>query len=207
MNDNDNNILIAQQGNCDVALVNGTKILHYKDKNGNDRSINLANLADGTGLFNSNTNLNVDWEIPLPNLTNGTNMFFKCSSLLSFSGNLSKLTNGYTMFAGAGISSWTVELPNLTNGYNMFRNCSKLTSWNADLPKLSNGDYMFSGCKLDKAGVHRIAESIPVKPDDATSGYRLILGIAKALRDDADVAADLETIEVTKGWDLTREWN
>lgn len=98
MNDD---ILIAKQGNCDVALVDSSKILHYKNKSGNDQSLDIAdlvNLTDGTGLFDGNKNLNIDWEISLPNLTNGDDMFQGCTSLTSFSGDIPSLTNGDNMF-------------------------------------------------------------------------------------------------------------
>lgn len=90
----------------------------------------------------------------------------------------------------------------------MFQNCTGLTSWTVELPNLTNGTSMFAGCKLDKDSVHCIAESIPVKPDGAaTTLYRLVLGIDASLQNDADVAADLATIETTKKWILTTQWN
>lgn len=153
MNDNDNNILIAQQGNCDVALVDSSKILHYKDADGNDQSLDIAdlvNLTDGTELFQDNLNLNVDWEISLPNLTNGSYMFAYCTELKSFSGDLSNLENGEEMFGSCeSLTSWTVELPNLTNGSYMFSCCYGLTSWTVELPNLENGDGMFHDTRLD----------------------------------------------------------
>lgn len=253
MNNNDNNILIAQQGNCDVALVNGTKILHYKDGRDNEQSLDFANLTDGKSLFVNNTNLNVDWDISLPALTSADHMFSRCTNLTSFTGDLPNLTNGTSMFgACVNLTSWTVELPNLTNGNGMFASCERLSSWTVDLPNLTNGSnmlyyskltswtielpnltdgtYMFTGsnltsfsvelpkltrgssmfakCKLDKASVHRIAESIPTKSAGASSSdYKLTLGIDASLETDTDVAADLETIKTTKQWTLTTQWN
>lgn len=212
MNDNDNNILIAQQGNCDVALVDGSKILHYKDASGNDQSLDFVDLTDGTNLFKNNKNLNVDWDISLPNLTTGDSMFSSCKSLTSFSGELPELTNGYYMFSGCtGLTSFnagTEGLKSLSDGLSMFYQCTNLTSFNVPLPNLTTGDSMFAGCKLDKDSVHCIAESIPVKPDGAaTTLYRLVLGIDASLQNDADVAADLATIETTKKWILGTQWN
>ena len=284
-----NNILIAQQGNCDVALIDGSKVFHYKDKSGNDQSLDLANLTDGTGLFTGNANLNVDWDASLPNLTNGGNMFYgsnlasfsgelprltkafkspsgfdmsyngmfqNCTTLTSFSSDLPNLSDGSNMFNGCtgltsfsgelpnlskaggnfslggmfqsctsltswtvelpnlsdgsymfsgctGLTSWTADLPNLSYGDSMFENCSNLTSWTVELPNLESGSGMFSGCKLDKDSVHCIAESIPA----ISSDRELTLGIDASLQNDADVAADLATIETTKNWNLTTEWN
>lgn len=141
-------------------------------------------------------------------LTDGSGMFKSISVLTSFSGGLPNLTNGYYMFSGcSSLTSWTVDLPNLTDGSYMFSGCSGLTSFTGALPNLTNGSNMFSGCTLDKDSVHRIAESIPSKPDDATSGYSLTLGIDYSLHEDADVAADLATITTTKKWSLTTQWN
>lgn len=106
-----------------------------------------------------------------------------------------------------GPTKFYVNTDGLTDGSGMFKSISVLTSFSGGLPNLTNGYHMFSGCTLDKDSVHRIAESIPSKPDDATSGYSLTLGIDYSLHEDADVAADLATITTTKKWSLTTQWN
>ena len=257
---NDNDILLATQNGCNLVLITeegdfpaGSKVLYYKDKKGNDQSVDLTTLTDATQLFASNTNLNVDWNVSLPNLITGFamfgrsgilsfsgdlsnittcgNMFSECQNLTSFSGDLSSLTScdnmfaeshsmasfsgdlsnlsvGFNMFSACeAMTSFSEALPSLTDGTGMFGYCINLTSFGTNLPNLINGQNMFKKCKLDKASVHRIAESILAKPDGATSGYELTLGIDASLQNDPDIAVDLALIGTTKKWTLTTEWN
>lgn len=78
------------------------------------------------------------WREGLKDLTDGSRMFDGCTSLTTFSSDLSSLTNGLEMFY----------------------NCPALTSFNADLSSLMNGNNMFAGTKLDTASVQNIADSI-----------------------------------------------
>lgn len=74
-------------------------------------------------------------------------MFYACSSLTSFSGDLTNLTNGsYMFYQCTKLPSWTADLPSLTTGPGMFKSCSKLASFSGELPKLKNGDSMFYNC-------------------------------------------------------------
>lgn len=79
---NDNDILLATQNGNNLVLTTeegdfpaGSKVFYYKDKDGNDQSVDLTTLTDGTGLFITNANLNVKWDVSMPNLTTGTAMF------------------------------------------------------------------------------------------------------------------------------------
>ena len=73
-------------------------------------------------------------------------MFYQCSNLTSFNGDLSSLTDGLNMFMG----------------------CNNLTSFNGDLSSLTGGENMFYPCKLDAASVERILTTIPEYTDGSS---------------------------------------
>ena len=107
-------------------------------------------------MFNSTslTSFNGD----LSSLTNGSEMF-NSTSLTSFSGDLSSLTNGWCMFIDTPLTSFNSDLSSLVNGSSMFYETS-LTSFSGDLSSLVGGGYMFHKCKLSPQSVMYIVESI-----------------------------------------------
>ena len=107
------------------------------------------------------------WSEGLGDLERGNNgnyntgMFYYCSTLESFTSDLTNLTNGEYMFYGCeNLASFNGNLSNLTRGHGMFHFCFNLESFASDLSSLTNGTYMFSGCKLDIASVQNIADTI-----------------------------------------------
>lgn len=94
-----NNILIAEQEECDVALVNGAKAFQYKDSDGNIQTVDLTSIKDATSLFENNQNIGVDWEVDLPLVNKAPNMF-KGSNIKSFAAKLPNNTNSTYMFDG-----------------------------------------------------------------------------------------------------------
>lgn len=96
------------------------------------------------------------WDFDMPNLENGGGhvttssitkkfggMFYGCTGLKSFTGDLPKLTIGRNMFYNcSGLTEWTVDLPSLTDGGSMFWGC-KFTTFNVNVDSLENAQYMF----------------------------------------------------------------
>lgn len=164
MNDNDNNILIAKQEECDVALIDGTKVFRYKDGDGNIQSVDIASITNGTSLFENNQNIDVNWEIDLPTLTNATNMF-KGSNIKSFTNAIPQNTISASMFANCeNLEYVATDIPvNLTRTSpvktydvalsNSFNGCTSLKEVKLKKPNdLSagitnfNGSSLFAGC-------------------------------------------------------------
>jgi hypothetical protein len=77
-------------------------------------------------------------------------MFYGCTALTSFTGDLSSLTAARSMFA----------------------HCYNLTSFNSSLSKITDGTDMFINCKLNAASVKNIINSLP-----STSGKTISIGI------------------------------
>ena len=84
----------------------------------------------------------------LSSLTNGTLMFCECESLISFNGDLSSLTNGTQMFNYTSLTSFDSDLSSLVNGTRMFCDSQSLTSFSGDLSSLVNGSDMFNSTSL-----------------------------------------------------------
>jgi hypothetical protein len=84
----------------------------------------------------------------LSSLTTGVNTFSYCTSLTSFSANLSSLTNGSYMFYNTKLESFDSDLSSLTDGSYMFMYCSNLESFDSDLSSLTDGSYMFNTTNL-----------------------------------------------------------
>lgn len=82
----------------------------------------------------------------------------------------------------------------------MFSDCSGLTSFSAALPNsLSTATSMFYGCKLDKASVQNIVDTIPTW----TSGtHRIAIGVDSTKITQAEQDA-FNTTLVGKGWTVT----
>lgn len=125
----------------------------------------LPNLTGGAAMFWNCTKL-ASWNQPLPKLTRGSyqvygfgflglsseyiGMFYGCTALTSFTGDLSSLTAARAMFA----------------------HCYNLTSFNSSLSKITDGTDMFINCKLNAASVKNIINSLP-----STSGKTISIGI------------------------------
>lgn len=110
-----------------------------------------ANPSDNTstgGLFSQNKNL-VSFTSDLSSLTDGEGMFYECTNLTSFSAKLDSLTSGYDMFYGcSSLVEFTSDLSSMTSAQGMFSGCTSLTTFISDLSSLSgttNG--MFNQCK------------------------------------------------------------
>lgn len=89
-------------------------------------------------------------------------MFESVSSLESFIGDLSTLTDGSNMFMNAtSLKTFIGDLGKMKNGTNMFMNCGELESVNTDLSSLEYGTGMFSGCKLTKNSIEIICDMLP----------------------------------------------
>ena len=87
------------------------------------------------------------WSEGLGDLEDSSDMFVNCSTLTSFSSDLSSLTVGYSMFDGCtNLTSFSSDLSSLTDGRNMFFNCFNLTSFSSDLSSLMDGGSMFVNC-------------------------------------------------------------
>lgn len=95
-----------------------TSVINGKMSNG--KTIDDANLVDGTSMFAGNTVLET-YVGDLGKLTTGTNMFSGCSALTTFCGNLGSLTEGTDMFAGCQLDEESLiyivdSLPVVTSG-------------------------------------------------------------------------------------------
>lgn len=86
----------------------------------------------------------------------------------------------------------------------MFYDCSNLTSFSAALPNsLTDAIYMFLNCKLDKASVQNIVDTIPTW----TSGtHKITIGVdsTKITQEEQDA---FNTTLVGKGWTVTWQRN
>ena len=80
-------------------------------------------------------------------IKDGSRMFY-CTSLASFSGDLSSLVKGSQMFSYTSLTSFSGDLSSLVNGYCMFGYNTSLTSFNGDLSNLVNGTGMFTTTSL-----------------------------------------------------------
>lgn len=169
MNDD---ILIAEQEECDVALVDGTKVFRYKDGDGNIQTVDMASVTDGTSLFENNQNIGVDWEVDLPTLTNATNMF-----------------------KGSNIKSFAAKLPSNTNSSYMFDGCENLEYISMDIPILEQSKPIktyyvklvesFNGCtSLKKVKLK--------KPDDLSLAAPTYFGGSSLFAD----CTNLESVDI-----------
>jgi hypothetical protein len=88
-------------------------------------------------------------------------MFKGCSSLTTFTSDLSSLTDGYEMFQNcSNLTTFTSDLSPLITGSYMFEACSNLTIFTSDLSSLTDGNGMFNGAKLSPQSVMYVVESI-----------------------------------------------
>jgi hypothetical protein len=139
----------------------------------------------------------------LSSLTDGNSMFRLCSSLKSFSIDLSNLTDGSAMFYASALASFTSDLSSLTDGGAMFHDCYNLTSFTSDLSNLTNGESMFKYCKLDTESVEIIADTINDVSGLSYNGNvtkRIDIGIANTTPNDEEDAAFKQMQD--KGWSV-----
>ena len=78
-----------------------TSVINGKMSDG--KTIDDANLVDGTSMFAGNTSLTT-YVGSLGKLTNGKNMFKGCTGLTTFVADLASLTDGTDMFAGCALT-------------------------------------------------------------------------------------------------------
>ena len=95
-----------------------TSVINGKMSDG--KTIDDANLVDGTSMFAGNTKLTT-YVGDLGKLTTGISMFSGCSALTTFCGNLGSLTDGTDMFAGCALDEDSLiyiidSLPVVTSG-------------------------------------------------------------------------------------------
>lgn len=95
-----------------------TSVINGKMSDG--KTIDDANLVDGTSMFAGNTALTT-YVGDLGKLTAGTNMFSGCTKLVNFCGDLGSLVDGTDMFKGCPLSEESIiyivdSLPMVTSG-------------------------------------------------------------------------------------------
>lgn len=136
-------------------------------------------------------------------------MFYNCTSLTEWTVDLpSRLADASSMFRGCtGLTEWNVELPSgLTTAFSMFSGCTGLTEWTVELPSgLINASSMFAYCKLNKASVQRIVNSIP-DVREVSGTHNITIGIDSTQITQAEQDA-FDTTIVGKGWTVTWQRN
>ena len=97
--------------------------------------------------------INGAWYESLAKLGNGnptgqwnSGMFYNCTALSKFIGDLSSLTEGQSMFYGSGLVTFYSDLSSLTDGDSMFYSCGSLKTFYSDLSSLTDGQRMFQDC-------------------------------------------------------------
>ena len=131
--------------NSSVKSVKDNKAYTSTDASGQPLcNIQTERIEDGSYMF-SYTSLE-SFSGDLSSLTNGDSMFLN-TTLASFSGDLSSLVNGGEMFQGTKLTSFSGDLSSLVNGSYMFGYTS-LTSFSGDLRSLVNGKEMFYSTNL-----------------------------------------------------------
>ena len=109
-------------------------------------NIQCEKIKDGSRLF-YNCNELVSFTSDLSSLTNGNSMFSYSEKLAEFSSDLSSLTDGNSMFMiCSNLTTFSSDLSSLTNGSNMFKCCTNLASFSSDLPSLTDSGDMFYYC-------------------------------------------------------------
>lgn len=95
-------------------------------------------------------NNNLVCNIQSSEIVNGSYVFDYCSSITSFSSDLSNLKNGSFMFNNCILlTSFNNDLSSLINGNGMFNNCTNLNSFSGDLSNLEIGTMMFSSTPIN----------------------------------------------------------
>ena len=126
---------------------------------------NLGKLTEGDGMFSGCSSLSFFYG-EMGSLTSGANMFENCYNLEKFSNDagethLAKLSNGYKMFYGcSSLTTFYGNLSSLTGGYEMFTDC-KLDSDSVQQilttipPSVNNAELMLS---MNESGCSKAVE-------------------------------------------------
>lgn len=119
-------------------------------------NLKTDSIVSGDYMFNGSNCHLTRWNSDLPKLERGWHMFYGCTELISFKGNMPSLVGDGnqvegscvdSMFSYSNLSSFEGDMPNLVNGTNMF--CySNLALFVGDMPNLENGSGMFCGCNV-----------------------------------------------------------
>lgn len=150
-------------------------------------------------------------------------VFEGCSSLQAFISDLSHVRVASRMFKRCTrLSDFqaTNGLDKLYYAEEMFSGCTSLTIFDEELPILVKGDGMFSRCKLNKASVLKIVNSLKGQTDTyggADNDGVITLGINSSLKTDQDIlnalgissAVRSATFTAKNGrkWKVKIEWN
>lgn len=134
-----------------------------------------------------------------PKLTNGSLMFYGCSNLTEFCGDLSTIKNGQSMFYGCySLHTFKSDLSQLENGTEMFLDCGSLSTFTGKLTSLQDGNNMFLRCKLNYNSVVNILTSILDENQYVNSqGTTLTLGV------DKNYMGDVIDYMTTRGMSVT----
>ena len=170
----------VDSGNTGDTVVLGTKYLGCKtiaEVEAIDPNYKTTDIVDGA------------WSQSLADLEDGTMMFNNCSNLSSFSSDLSSMTDGNAMFNNcSNLSSFSSDLSSLTTSTRMFFNCFNLTSFKSNLSNLTKGPFMFEGCKLDTVSVQNIADTINTLDTPSDTGT-IYISIGNSSPNEQEVAA------------------
>ena len=140
------------------------------------------------------------FECNMPALKNATHMFYLCTKLQEYKGDLSNLEDGSRMFLQCeSLKSFTEPLPKLRNGLEMFYCCYSLRDFSSDLSSLKNGDGMFVGCPLSKKSVENIVKTIGTADKEDTA---ITIGYGKGELTPQEIKKYKAVLE-KKNWDAT----
>ena len=154
-----------------TAIKSAVKVIDNEVLGDNDTHImywQTDGLTDGENMFYECSTLTT-FSSDLSNLTKGLWMFQECNNLASFSVNLFSLTTGESMFDSCdNLTSFSSDLSSMTVGHEMFYDCFNLTSFTSNLSNLTHGSMMFDGCKLDAPSVANIVHTLPTHESNRT---------------------------------------
>ena len=125
---------------------------------------NLGKLTEGDGMFKGCSSLSFFYG-EMSSLTSGASMFENCTNLEKFENNagethLAKLSNGYRMFYGcSSLTSFYGNLSSLSTGDEMFTGC-KLDSDSVEtiLKTISSANSGYLTISMDESGCRKAAE-------------------------------------------------
>ena len=165
-----------------LNLKNGAAMFQYTKLTSFD--IEIKNIENAGYMFSRTKIATFDLDMPL--VTEASGMFLGISPLVSFSGNLDSLTNGFAMFEyNSNLTTLNTNFPSLVYGNEMFYGCSSLTSFmcklkadDAEYSPLTDGRMMFQHCKLDAPSVENILTSL--QPFTDGSEHIMMMSIQSA---------------------------
>ena len=113
---------------------------HTAENKGNGTAESPYILSKGNGFADIQT-------INLGNCYAELTKFIEHGNITKVEGGKITNTNGYDMFNGCtSLTTFTSDLSNLDRGRYMFQNCTSLTTFSSDLSSLTNSESMFRGC-------------------------------------------------------------